>query len=92
MARNLKYVGDAIAHLKTGETYRISELAKLTNNTYRCLRQRLKGKDEVTDWDLRARAIKNIPKSWANQANKPIVLQCETKSEILMQKWLRKAI
>jgi len=92
MAKNMTYIGDKFANLKTGETYRIGELAKMTNNTYRCLTGRLKGKDVVTDWDLRARDVSKIPKSWANQINKPLPSRLDTKAEIQSQKWLSRAI
>lgn len=89
--KKIVYRGTKNTLLIEGNEYTYSEYAKAANVSYRCMMSRIGGKHMVTDNDLKPLDTSKIPKSWRNDTNYAIS-RFEHPSEILMDKWLRKAL
>lgn len=89
--KKLVYRGKKHPLLIDGNEYTYSEYAKAANVSYRCMVTRIGGKHMVTDNDLKPLDTSKIPKSWRNDTNYEIS-RFEHPCEILMDRWLRKAL
>ena len=89
--KKLVYRGTKNPLLIDGNEYTYSEYAKAANVSYRCMVTRIGGKHMVTDNDLKPLDTSKIPKSWRNDTNFEIS-RFEHPCEILMDRWLRKAL
>lgn len=89
--KKLVYRGTKNPLLIDGNEYTYSEYAKAANVSYRCMVTRIGGKHMVTDNDLKPLDTSKIPKSWRNDTNYEIS-RFEHPCEILMNRWLRKAL
>lgn len=89
--KKLVYRGTKNPLLINGNEYTYSEYAKAANVSYRCMVTRIGGKHMVTDNDLKPLDTSKIPKSWRNDTNYEIS-RFEHPCEILMDRWLRKAL
>ena len=89
--KKMVYQGTKNPFLIDGKEYTYSESAKAASVSYRCMMSRIGGKHMVTDNDLKPLDTSKIPKSWRNDTNYEIS-RFEHPSEILMNKWLRKAL